>query len=186
MTPYITFRMKITSTKKPCNFITLAQLTKYSCNITKQFTKSMHLELTSFWWNWVHILNQQLHVRFTRYCLVMKFFTLYLAKYKKTGLKSSAREDAIFHSTFISLTQIGGKLENNLNKLLKKRTVHVLHQTTVPTSDHWRRLQHTFRCFQTKTRHAAWRMNAFRKGHVTCRMLSIQKRLLSHLFCTKY
>ena len=29
--------------------------------------------------------------------------------------------------------------------------MHVLHQTTVPTSDHWRRLQHTFRCFRTKT-----------------------------------
>ena len=66
----------------------------------------------------------------------MKFFTLYLAKYKKTGFKSSAWEDAAFHSTFISHTQIGGKLENNLNKLLKKHTVHVLHQTTVPTSDH--------------------------------------------------
>ena len=51
------------------------------------------------------------------------------------GFKSLAREDATFHSTFISHTQIGGKLENNLNKLLKKRTVHVLHQTTVPTSD---------------------------------------------------
>ena len=67
----------------------------------------------------------------------MKFFTLYSAKYKKKmGFKSSAQEDATFHSTFISHTQIGGKLENNLNKLLKKRTVHVLHQTTVPTSDH--------------------------------------------------
>ena len=61
----------------------------------------------------------------------MKFFTLYLAKYKKTGFKSTAREDATFHSTFISHTQIGGKLENNLSKLLKKRTIHVLHQTTV-------------------------------------------------------
>ena len=46
---------------------------------------------------------------------------LYSAKYKKkTGFKSSVQEDAIFHSTFISLTQIGGKLKNNLNKLLKK------------------------------------------------------------------
>ena len=54
-------------------------------------------------------------------CLVMKFFMLYSAKYiKKTGFKSSAREDVTFHSTFISHTQIGGKLENNLNKLLKK------------------------------------------------------------------
>ena len=52
------------------------------------------------------------------------------------GFKSSVLEDAIFHSTFISHTQIGGELENNLNKLLKKRTVHVLHQTTVPMSDH--------------------------------------------------
>ena len=59
-----------------------------------------------------------------------------LAKYKKTGFKSSAREDATFHSTFISHTQISGKLENNLNKLMKKRTVHVLHQTTVPTLHH--------------------------------------------------
>ena len=47
----------------------------------------------------------------------MKFFTLYLAKYKKTGFKSSAWDDATFHSTFISHTQIGGKLENILNKL---------------------------------------------------------------------
>ena len=29
--------------KKNCNFVTLAQLTKYSCNTTKQSTKSMHL-----------------------------------------------------------------------------------------------------------------------------------------------
>ena len=61
----------------------------------------------------------------------MKFFTLYSAKYKKTGFKSTAREDATFHSTFISHTQIGGKLEDNLRKLLKKHTIHVLHQTTV-------------------------------------------------------
>ena len=66
----------------------------------------------------------------------MKFFTLYSAKYKKMGFKSSAREDATFHSTFISHTQIDGKLENNLNTLMKKRTVHVLHQSTVPTLDH--------------------------------------------------
>ena len=97
------------------------------------------------------ILNQQLHVRFTSYCLVIKFFMLYSAKYKKTGFKSSAQEDATFHSTFISHTQIGGKLKNNLNNLLKKCTVHVLRQTTVPTSHHWRRLQHTFWCFRTKT-----------------------------------
>ena len=172
MTSDITFRMKSTSRKKNWNFIALAQLTKYSCNITKQFTKSMHLELTSFWWNWVHILNQQLHVRFTRYCLViMQFFT---AKYKKKGFKSSAWEDATFHSTFISHTQIGGKLENIPNKFLKKRTVRVLHQIDVPTSDHWRILQHTFRCFQTKTCHVAGRMKSFRKGHVTCRVLSIK------------
>ena len=37
-------------------------------------------------------------------------------------------------------------------------------------------------CFQTKTRHAAGRMKAFRKSHMTCWMLSIKKRLLSHLF----
>ena len=43
-----------------------------------------------------------------------------------------------------------------------------------------------FRCFQTKTRHATGRMKAFSKGHVSCRMLSIKKRLLSRLFCTKY
>ena len=66
----------------------------------------------------------------------MKFFTLYSAKYKKTGFKSSAQEDATFHSTFISHTQIGGKLENNLNKLLKKRTVHVLHQIHVCMLDY--------------------------------------------------
>ena len=115
----------------------------------------------------------------------MKFFTLYSAKYKKQ-VSNLRREDAIFHSTFISHTQIGGKLENNLNKHLKKRTVHVLRQTTVPTSHHWRRLQHTFRCFRTKTRHVAGKMNALGKGHVAFRMLSIKKRLLSRLFCTKY
>ena len=54
---------------------------------------------------------------------------LYSAKYKKMGFKSLVQEDATFHSTFISHTQIGRKLENNLNKLLKKHTVHVLHQT---------------------------------------------------------
>ena len=90
------------------------------------------------------------------------------------GFKSSAREDATFHSTFISHTQIGGKLENILNKLPKKCTVHVLHQIYVCTSDHWRRLQHIFRCFRTKTRHAAGRMKPFRKGHVMCRILSIK------------
>ena len=77
------------------------------------------------------------HPESTTYCLAaIKLFTLYSAKYKKTGLKSLVREDATFHSTFILQTQISGKLENNLNKLLKKRTVHVLHQTTVPTSHH--------------------------------------------------
>ena len=111
----------------------------------------------------------------------MKFFTLYSTKYKKMGFKSSVLKDATFHSTFISHTQIGRKLENNLNKLLKKRTVHVLHQTTVPTSDHWRRLQHTFQCFQTMTHHAARKM----KGHVTFQMLSIKKET-AFSFCTKY
>ena len=56
---------------------------------------------------------------------------LYSAKYKKTGFKFSAQEDATFHSTFISQTQISRKLENNLDKLLKKHTVHVLHQIHV-------------------------------------------------------
>ena len=66
----------------------------------------------------------------------MKFFMLYSAKYKKMGFKSLAREDGTFHSTLILHTQIRGKLENVLNKLLKKHTVHVLHQIAVPTSDH--------------------------------------------------
>ena len=79
-----------------------------------------------------------------------------------------------FHSTFISQTQIGGKLENILNKLLKKRTVHVLHQIVVHTSDHWRILQHTLRCFRTKMCHVAGRMKSFKKGHVTCWMLLIK------------
>ena len=48
---------------------------------------------------------------------------LYSAKYKKMGFKSSAWEDATFHSTFISHTKISRKLENILNKLLKKHTV---------------------------------------------------------------
>ena len=52
--------------------------------------------------------------------------------------------------------------------------MHVLHQIDVPTSDHWRILQHTFWCFLTKSRHAARRMKSFRKGHVTCWMLSIK------------
>ena len=95
-------------------------------------------------------------------------------------------EDASFHSTFILHTQIGGKLKNILKKIQKKHTVHVLHQTAVPTSVQWRRLQHTFWCFRTKTRHVARRMKSFRKGHVTCQMLLIKKRLLSPLFCPKY
>ena len=41
-----------------------------------------------------------------------------------------------------------------------------------------------FQCFRTKTHHAAGKMNALGKGHVTFRMLSIKKRLLSRLFCT--
>ena len=107
---------------------------------------------------------------------------LHSTKYKKMVFKSSVREDATFHSTFILHMQIGGKLENILNKLLKKHTVHVLHQNDVPTSDHWRILQHTFKCFRTKTRHAAGRMKPFRKGHMTCWMLSIKRDCL---LCTK-
>ena len=85
---------KITSRGKNYNFITLAQLTKYSRNTTKQSTKSI---LISFWWNWAHILNQQLHVRFTRYCLVvMKFFTLYSAKYKKQVSNLRCRKMPLF------------------------------------------------------------------------------------------
>ena len=53
--------------------------------------------------------------------------------------------------------------------------MHVLHQIDVPTSDHWRILQHTFWCFWTKSRHVAGRMKSFRKGHVTCWMLSIKR-----------
>ena len=62
-------------------------------------------------------------------------------------------------------TQICWKLENILNKLLKKRTLHALHQIDVSTSDHWRILQHTFQCM-------AGAMKSLRKGNVTCRMLS--------------
>ena len=72
------------------------------------------------------------------------------------------------------------KSAENLKINSWKSAVHVLHQTTVPALDHWRRRQHTFRCFRTKTRHAAGKMKALRKGHVTFRMLSIRKRLLSH------
>ena len=48
MTSDITFRTEITSRKKKrknnnYKFVTLAQLTKYSRNTTKQSTKSMHL-----------------------------------------------------------------------------------------------------------------------------------------------
>ena len=39
----ITFRTEITSRKKNYNFVTLAQLTKYSRNTSKQSKKSMHL-----------------------------------------------------------------------------------------------------------------------------------------------
>ena len=61
---------------------------------------------------------------------------LFSAKYKKMVFKSLAQEDATFQSTSILHTQISGKLENILNKLLKKRTVYVLHQIDVSTSDH--------------------------------------------------
>ena len=43
MTSDITFRMKITSGKKNYNFVTLALLTKYSCNTTKQYKKHAHI-----------------------------------------------------------------------------------------------------------------------------------------------
>ena len=115
----------------------------------------------------------------------MKFFMLYSAKYKKTGFKSSAREVATFHSTFISHTQIGRKLENNLNKLLKKCTVHVLHQTTVPTLDHWRRLLHTFWCFWTKMP-CGQENEATQEKSCDVQDVVNKKRLLSPLFCTKY
>ena len=57
-------------------------------------------------------------------------------KKKRGGFKSSTQEDAIFHSTIISHSQIGRKLENILNKLLKKCTVHVLHQIHVTCTSH--------------------------------------------------
>ena len=41
---------------------------------------------------------------------------------KKMGFKSLVWKDVTFHSTFISHTQISGKLENILNKLLKKHS----------------------------------------------------------------
>ena len=53
-------------------------------------------------------------------------------------------------------------------------------------SDHWRRLQHTFQCFQTKTCHAARRMKSFRKGHVTCQMLSIKTTVFSFVLYKRY
>ena len=110
---------------------------------------------------------------------------LYSAKYKNR-FQISALEDATFHSTFISHTQIGGKLEINLSKLLKKRTVHVL------TSDHCtyvRPLKETtthLSVFLNKDMPCSRENKALRKGHVTFRMLFIKKRLLSCLFCSKY
>ena len=176
MTSDITFRMKRTSREKSWNFVAIVALTQLTIlSITvKQSTKACALITDKLLMKLsTHPLNQQLHVIFTTYSLVvLKVFTLYSAKYKKTDFKSSTREDATFHSTSISHTQVSWKLENILNKLLKKLTVHVLHHTAVPTSDHWKRLQHTFRCFWTKTRHAAGAMKLLRKGHVMCRMLS--------------
>ncbi len=57
------------------------------------------------------------------------------AKYKKQ-VSNLWRGKMPLFTVLSFLTQIGGKLENNLNKLLKKRTVHVLRQTTVPMSHH--------------------------------------------------
>ena len=115
---------------------------------------------------------------------------LYSAKYiKKNSFKSSAREDATFHSTSISHTQIGGKLENILNILNIPKKAHSACSTSdshVCMSDHWRRLQHTFQCFQTKTCHAARRMKSFRKGHVTCQMLSIKTTVFSFVLYKRY
>ena len=42
------------------------------------------------------ILNQQLHVRFTSYCLVIKFFMLYSAKYKKRVSNLRRRKVPLF------------------------------------------------------------------------------------------
>ena len=101
------------------------------------------------------------------------------------GFKSLAREDATFHSTlFCTPKQVENFKIFSINSW-KSAQCNVL-QHAVPTLDHWRRVQHTFQCFWTKTCHVARRMKSFRKGHVTCQMLSIKKRLLSSLFCTKY
>ena len=57
---------------------------------------------------------------------------LYSSKCKKNGFQifgvGRCHFSQYFHFTH---TQIGWKLENILNKLLKKRTVHVLHQFDV-------------------------------------------------------
>ena len=77
----ITFRTKSTSRKKLelCHY-------RISRSVNKIFSQSPLNSLQKACtcnWNWVHILNQQLHVRFTTYCLVIKCITLYSAKYKK-------------------------------------------------------------------------------------------------------
>ena len=77
----ITFRTKSTSRKKLelCHY-------RISRSVNKIFSQSPLNSLQKACtcnWNWVHILNQQLHVRFTTYCIVIKCITLYSAKYKK-------------------------------------------------------------------------------------------------------
>ena len=94
--------------------------------------------------------------------------------FKKKNWNVVALAQLTKYSRDILHTQIGKKLENILNELLKKLAVYVLHQIDVPMSDYWRILQHTFQCFWTK-KNEAGRMNSFRKGHMTCRMLSIKR-----------
>ena len=114
-------------------------------------------------------------------CRLLKVCQLKQAMFACTKTFNSLVEEHAVKKGSCCCCYIGGKLENILNKLLKKRTVHVLHQIRVCMSDHWRTLQHTFWCFWTKTRHAAGRVKSFRKGHVTCRLLLIKRRLLSLL-----
>ena len=86
----------------------------------------------------------------------------------------------------LSHIQIGRKLENNLNKLLKKA------HSAGSTSDHCTDiapLKETtthLSMFPNKDTPCSRENECTRKGHVTFRMLSIKKRLLSRLFCTKY
>ena len=96
----------------------------------------------------------------------MKFFTLYSAKYKKRVSNLRCGKMPLFTVLSFCTPKSAENLKiiatNSWKSTQCMFYVRPLyrHRTTEGL------LQHTFRCFQTKTHHAARKMNALGKGHV--------------------